>query len=82
MKPRWGINLEEFKRRFDPGTTHGEGKQRPSFVSDKHYHRKRMLNNFPWHGQVRILFTESKVTTTLYNIVKSTIEKYCSGAFI
>ncbi|XP_068730066.1 ERO1-like protein beta isoform X1 [Montipora capricornis] len=25
MKPRWGINLEEFKRRFDPMTTNGEG---------------------------------------------------------
>ena len=25
MKPRWGPNLEEFKRRFDPATTNGEG---------------------------------------------------------
>lgn len=25
MKPRWGLNLEEFKRRFDPATTNGEG---------------------------------------------------------
>ena len=25
VKPRWGVNLEEFKRRFDPVTTNGEG---------------------------------------------------------
>ena len=25
LKPRWGLNLEEFKRRFDPATTNGEG---------------------------------------------------------
>jgi len=25
VKPRWGMNLKEFKRRFDPGTTNGEG---------------------------------------------------------
>ncbi|XP_073248895.1 ERO1-like protein beta [Porites lutea] len=25
MKPKWGPNLKEFKRRFDPGTTSGEG---------------------------------------------------------
>ena len=25
MKPRWGENVEEFRRRFDPETTSGEG---------------------------------------------------------
>ena len=26
VKPRWGFNFEEFKRRFDPETTNGEGR--------------------------------------------------------
>jgi len=25
MKPRWGLNFEEFRRRFDPETTNDEG---------------------------------------------------------
>ena len=25
IKPRWGLNFEEFRRRFDPETTNDEG---------------------------------------------------------
>ena len=33
MKPKWGPNLKEFKRRFDPGTTSGEGEMQYWVVS-------------------------------------------------
>jgi hypothetical protein len=25
MKPNWGVNVEEFKKRFDPEKTNGQG---------------------------------------------------------
>ena len=25
MKPNWGVNVEEFKKRFDPERTKGQG---------------------------------------------------------
>ena len=35
MKPKWGPNLKEFKRRFDPGTTSGEGEMQYWVVSQQ-----------------------------------------------